>query len=101
MTDLDGNTYLDTSMGFGPMVLGHRPPEVVAALEDQITRGWLHGLPTPLQPELGELLREASPCSDQVVICNTGTEATTYAMRAARAFTGKDKIGLRSRRSPF
>ena len=93
MTDLDGNTYIDTSMGFGPMVLGHRPPEVVAALEDQVKKGWLHGLPTPLQPELGEILREASPSSDQVVFCNTGTEATTYAMRAARAFTGKDRIG--------
>ncbi|MAI78712.1 MAG: hypothetical protein CL917_07220 [Deltaproteobacteria bacterium] len=93
MTDVDGNTYIDTTMGFGPLVLGHRPPEVVAALEDQISKGWLHGIPSPLQPVLGDLLVEASPCSDQVVICNTGTEATSYAMRAARAYTGKQKIG--------
>ena len=92
MTDLDGNIYVDTTMGFGPMVLGHRPPEVVAALEEQLTKGWLHGIPSPLQSELGALLQEASPCSDQVVLCNTGSEATTYAMRAARAHSGKQMI---------
>lgn len=92
LTDVDGNTYIDMTMGFGPCVLGHRPPAVTAALEAQLEKGWHFGIPNAQQAELGQLVEEASPCADKVVFCNTGTEATMYAMRAARAFTGKTKI---------
>ena len=92
MTDVDGNTYIDMTMGFGPCVLGHRPPAVTAALAAQLENGWHFGIPNAQQVELAELVEEASPCADKVVFCNTGTEATMYAMRAARAFTGKPKI---------
>ena len=92
LTDVDGNTYLDMTMGFGPCVLGTRPPAVAAALEAQIEKGWHFGIPNAQQIELAQLVEEASPCADKVVFCNTGTEATMYAMRAARAFTGKPKV---------
>ena len=94
MTDLDGNVYLDMTMGFGPIVLGHRPASVVKALEEQVKNGWHFGIPNRKQTELAEVVREASPCSDHVVFCNSGTEATMYAMRLARAFTGKPKVAL-------
>ena len=92
MTDVDGNTYIDMTMGFGPYVLGHRPACVVEAIEKQIAKGWHFGIPCEQQVELSNLLQEASLCSDTVSFCNTGTEATMYAMRGARAFTGKEKI---------
>lgn len=94
MTDVDGNRYLDMTMGFGPCVLGHRPRSVVVALETQLAKGWHFGIPSALQSALGSLLEAASPCADKVVFCNTGTEATLTAMRVARAFTGKRKIAV-------
>lgn len=92
VTDIDGNEYIDMTMGFGPSVLGHSPPCVEEALEKQIKKGWHFGLPSTHQLELSDLLQAASPCSDSVIFANSGTEATMYAMRAARAFTGKEKI---------
>lgn len=94
LTDVDGKEYIDLTMGFGPHVLGHRPAAVEKALADQITRGWHWGIHNPLQHRLGELLVEAAPCGEQVVFCNTGTEATMYAIRAARAFTGKSVVAV-------
>ena len=94
MTDVDGNTYIDTTMAFGPIILGHNHPVVREAINVQLEKGWLFGLPGEAQFRLGELLTEASPCADEVIWANTGTEATMYAMRAARSFTGKPKIGV-------
>ena len=92
MTDVDGNTYIDMTMGFGPFVLGLRPPCVQTAIEEQIRKGWHFGIPSAPQIELAALVEEASPCADSVIFANSGTEATMYVMRAARAFTGKPKI---------
>ena len=94
VTDVDGNTYIDTTMGFGPIVLGHNHPVVKEAVQKQIEKGWLFGLPSEHQFQLGELLEQASPCTDEMIWANTGTEATMYAMRAARAYTGKPMIGV-------
>ena len=94
ITDVDGNTYIDTTMGFGPIILGHNHPVVREAVDAQLNKGWLFGLPGEAQFELGELLSDASPCGEEVIWANTGTEATMYAMRAARAFTGKSKVGV-------
>jgi len=94
ITDVDGNRYLDLAMGFGSLILGHRPPEVVAAMKAQLDRGWHMIIPTEAQHELAELLVEAVPCADKVVFQNSGTEATMYGMRAARAFTGKDRVAV-------
>lgn len=94
MTDVDGNSYIDLTMGFGPHVLGHRPKVVEQAIAAQTKRGWHFGIHNPLQEPLGRMLIEAGPCVDRVVFCNSGTEATMYAMRLARAFTAKDKVAL-------
>ena len=94
MVDVDGNSYIDMTMGFGPHVMGHRPPPVEAALQAQLQRGWHFGIHNGLQAELAGLIIEASPAADHVVFANSGTEATMYAMRAARAFSGKSKVAL-------
>ena len=87
LTDVDGNVYLDLTGGFGPNVLGNRAEPVQRAIAEQIERGWHWGIHNPLQADLAELLCEASPCADTVAFCNSGTEATMFAMRLARAHT--------------
>jgi glutamate-1-semialdehyde 2,1-aminomutase len=91
--DVDGNWYIDYLLGLGPMILGHRPPSVtravVAAIEE---RGTIFALPTAAEAELAEKIVAAVPSIDQVRLCNTGTEAVLYALRLARAFTGRKKI---------
>ena len=94
MTDVDGNSYLDLAMGFGSLILGHRPREVAEAMRAQIERGWHLILPGEAQHDLAEMLIEASPCAEKVVFQNSGTEATMYGMRVARAFTGKDRVAV-------
>ncbi len=92
--DADGNRYLDTSVGFGLHMLGHGHPEVERAIKDRTELGWMFGIHTTAQMKLAALLHEASPCAERVVFCNTGSEATMYAMRAARAFSGRHRIAL-------
>lgn len=92
--DADGNTYIDTSVGFGLHMLGHRHPLIRDAIIERTDKGWMFGIHTTAQMALAELLKEASPCAERVVFCNTGTEATFYAMRAARGFTGREHIAL-------
>jgi len=94
MTDVDGNTYLDLAMGFGPLILGHRPPEVEAAIRAQLEKCWHTVIPNQGRCELGELMVDAVPCADRVVFTNSGTEATMLGMRAARAFTGKPRVAV-------
>lgn len=94
MTDVDGNRYIDLAMGFGSLILGHRPGEVVAAMRAQIEKGWHLILPGEAQHDLAELLVEAVPCADKVVFQNSGTEATMCGMRVARAYTGKNRIAV-------
>lgn len=92
--DADGNRFLDTSVGFGLHMLGHRHPEIEAAIKARAELGWMFGIHTTAQMKLATLLHEASPCAERVVFCNTGSEATMYAIRAARGFTGRDRIAL-------
>lgn len=94
MWDIDANAYLDLAMGFGSLILGHRPREVLEAMRAQLDKGWHLILPGEAQHDLAELLIEAVPCADKVVFQNSGTEATMCAMRVARAFTGKTRIGV-------
>ena len=94
VTDVDGNEFIDLTMGFGPILLGHNPDLVVNAIKETADLGPHFGLTNPYQGELAELLIEASPCGEKAIFCNSGTEATMYAIRAARAYTGKNKIGL-------
>ena len=94
LTDLDGNRYIDLTMGMGPHVLGHAPPIVVSALKDAVPRGLQYGIHHPHQAPLARLICEAAPAVEQVMFANSGTEATMYAVRAARAHTGKVKVGI-------
>lgn len=92
--DADDNPFLDTSVGFGLHMLGHCHPEVEAAIHERTRLGWMFGIHTTAQMKLAGLLHEASPCAERVVFCNTGSEATMYAIRAARGFTGREHIAL-------
>jgi glutamate-1-semialdehyde 2,1-aminomutase len=94
VTDIDGNSYIDLTMGFGPHILGHSPAVVRDALARQLGRCWHTGIHNAMQERLARLIVEASPCADSVMFCNSGTEATMYAIRAARGFTGKPRIAV-------
>ena len=91
--DVDGNMYIDYLLGLGPMILGHCPRKVTAAVVEQIqNRGTVFALPTAQEAALAEKIIAAVPSVDQVRLCNTGTEAIIYSLRLARAFTGREKI---------
>ena len=92
MTDVDGRSYLDYVLSWGPLILGHCHPEVVEALARVIERGTSFGACTEAEIELAERIREAYPAIERVRLVNSGTEATLSALRLARAATGRDKI---------
>ncbi|MBW1988972.1 MAG: glutamate-1-semialdehyde 2,1-aminomutase [Deltaproteobacteria bacterium] len=92
LTDVDGNRYLDYVGSWGPLILGHRPPEVVEAVEAALARGTSFGAPTALEVELAELVCELYPSMEMVRMVNSGTEAAMSAVRLARAATGRDMI---------
>ncbi|WP_373500022.1 glutamate-1-semialdehyde 2,1-aminomutase [Desulfococcus sp.] len=90
--DVDGNSYIDYVGSWGPMILGHRHPEVIKLIEFELTQGTSFGAPTVLEVRLAEMVRDAVPSIDMVRMVNSGTEATMSAIRLARAFTGRDAI---------
>src|ERR687896_2338054 len=92
MTDVDGRTYVDYVCSWGPMILGHADPEVIAALADALSRGTSYGAPTELEIEMAEEIVSAVPSVEMVRMVNSGTEATMSALRLARGFTGRDRI---------
>ncbi len=93
LKDADGNVYIDYLLGLGPMILGHRPPKVTAAVVDFIQRhGTVFALPHAEETRLARKMAAAVPSLEQIRLCNTGTEAVLYAVRLARAFTGRRKL---------
>jgi glutamate-1-semialdehyde 2,1-aminomutase len=92
LTDADGNELLDYVLGWGPMLLGHGRPEVVAAVERQLKSGVLFGMTSPLEIELAERVRRFYPAAERLRFVATGTEATMAAIRVARAATKRDAI---------
>ena len=90
--DEEGKEYVDYLLGSGPMLVGHAHPEVTAAAQAQIARGTTFFANNRLGVELAEAIVEAVPCAEQVRFVSSGSEADLYAMRAARAFTRRDKI---------
>jgi glutamate-1-semialdehyde 2,1-aminomutase len=92
ITDVDGNEYIDCCLGYGPLILGHGHPGVRAAIESQLEKGWLYGTPTELEIKYAKLVNMYYPTMQMLRFVNTGTEATMGAIRAARGFTGRDKI---------
>lgn len=92
ITDADGNSYIDYVGSWGPMILGHAPPEVIEAIREAAGRGTSYGAPTELEIELAEEIISAYPSIDRVRLTSSGTEATMSAIRLARGFTGRDTI---------
>jgi glutamate-1-semialdehyde 2,1-aminomutase len=88
----DGRRYLDYVGSWGPMILGHAVPSVIAAIRDAAGRGTSYGAPTELEVRFAEKLCEIYPSLDMVRAVSSGTEATMSALRAARGFTGRDQI---------
>jgi glutamate-1-semialdehyde 2,1-aminomutase len=90
--DIDGKEYIDFVLSWGPLVLGHAPPIVLDALEAAMQNGTSFGMPTELEVQLGELIRQRMPHVEMMRFVSSGTEATMSAVRLARAFTGRDSI---------
>ncbi|MET0884328.1 MAG: aminotransferase class III-fold pyridoxal phosphate-dependent enzyme, partial [Acidimicrobiales bacterium] len=91
LTDVDGNEYVDLVCSWGPMLLGHAHPGVLAAVAEAVSRGTSYGTPTEPEVELAEEIVARTPV-DQVRFVSSGTEATMSAIRLARGFTGRDVI---------
>src|SRR6267378_1581843 len=90
--DLDGNQYLDYVGSWGPLILGHAHPRVVAAVTEALQRGASFGAPTELETRLAELVIVAVPSVEMVRFFSSGTEASMSAIRLTRGFTGRDGI---------
>ena len=90
--DADGNKFVDYVCSWGPMILGHSHPQVVAALKKAVTKGTSFGAPTELETTLAKIINAAVPSMEMLRFVNSGTEATMSALRLARAFTKRDKI---------
>ena len=92
ITDADGNRYLDLIGSWGPLILGHAHPEVLAAITEAMASGTTFGAPTEIEVRFAEALRAAVPSMELVRAVSSGTEATMSALRLARGFTGRPKI---------
>jgi len=90
--DVDGNRYIDYMLSWGPLILGHAHPFVVSAVQSAAERGTSFGAPSPLELELGTLIRRLVPSMERIRFVSSGTEATMSALRLARGFTGRTKI---------
>ncbi|MGH2856518.1 MAG: glutamate-1-semialdehyde 2,1-aminomutase [Solirubrobacteraceae bacterium] len=92
ITDVDGNDYIDWVCSWGPLILGHADPEVVAALGEAARRGSTFGAPTPGEVQLAMEVAGRIPSVEMLRMTSSGTEATMSALRLARAVTGRDKV---------
>ena len=90
--DMTGREYIDCILGSGPVIIGHAHPAVVAAVQAQVSQGATYFLLNEPAIRLAEMVVDAVPCAEQIRFVSTGTEATFYAIRIARAFTGRNKV---------
>ncbi|OIB55593.1 glutamate-1-semialdehyde 2,1-aminomutase [Natrialba sp. SSL1] len=91
--DADGNRYIDWVMGLGPLLLGHNLPESVqAGIQQKASEGPMYGTPTEIEVDLAEFVVRHVPSVEKIRFVNSGTEATTSAVRLARGYTGRNKI---------
>ena len=90
--DVDGKEYIDFVLSWGPLVLGHASPMVLDALDKAMQNGTSFGMPTELEVQLGDLIRQRMPHIEMMRFVSSGTEATMSAVRLARAFTSRDVI---------
>ena len=92
ITDVEGTTYIDLVQSYGAVILGHAHPAVTSALAAAAGDGTSYGAPTPREMKLAEAIRERVPSCERVRLMNSGTEATSTAIRLARGVTGRDRI---------
>jgi glutamate-1-semialdehyde 2,1-aminomutase len=92
ITDVEGTTYFDLVQSYGAVILGHAHPAVTAAVRAAVADGTSYGAPTPREMKLAEAIRERVPSCERVRLMNSGTEATSTAVRLARGATGRDRI---------
>ncbi len=92
LEDVDGNTFIDYVMSWGPLIHGHAPAGLVKAIGRAARAGTSFGAPSPLEVELGDRVRRLMPSLERVRFVNSGTEATMSAVRVARAATGRERI---------
>lgn len=92
VTDIDGNEYIDYVAGYGPLILGHAPEQVLAAISKAAKNGAGFGMPTLAETHLANMVINAVPSVELVRFVNSGTEATMSAIRVARSATGKSKV---------
>lgn len=90
--DVDGNSYIDYVLSWGPMILGHAPATVIKAIQQAAANGTSYGAPTELEIQLATMIRDALPSIEQVRLVSSGTEAVMSAVRIARAYTKRDGI---------
>jgi glutamate-1-semialdehyde 2,1-aminomutase len=90
--DVDGNSYLDYVLSWGPMILGHAAPPVINAIKKAAERGTSYGAPTKLEVTLAHMVRDAFPAMEKIRLVSSGTEAVMSAIRVARGFTKRDNI---------
>jgi len=90
--DVDGREYIDYVGSWGPLIFGHRSPEVIEALNQVLAIGTSFGAPTEREVELAELITQLLPSVEKVRLVSSGTEATMSAIRLARGFTGRERI---------
>ena len=91
--DIDGNDYIDYVGSWGPMVVGHAHPQVVKALQEAAARGTSYGAPTLIESQLAKKVMEVYPSIEVIRMVNSGTEATMSALRLARGYTHRNKMG--------
>lgn len=92
MYDVDNNEYIDYIGSWGPHIFGHNPDFIIEALKKAIDNGTSFGAPTEIEVKMAQLITELVPSVEMVRMVNSGTEATMSAIRAARGYTGKEKI---------
>jgi glutamate-1-semialdehyde 2,1-aminomutase len=92
ITDVEGTTYLDLVQSYGAVILGHAHPAITAAVAAAVTDGTSYGAPTPREMKLAEAISARVPSCERVRLMNSGTEATSTAIRLARGVTGRDRI---------
>jgi glutamate-1-semialdehyde 2,1-aminomutase len=92
LVDVDGNQYVDYVGSWGPLIVGHAHPKVVAAVQGAALNGTSYGVPTQLEVEMARKVVEMVPSIEMVRMVNSGTEATMSAIRLARGFTGRKKL---------
>lgn len=92
LTDVDGNSFIDFCMSFGPLILGHADPDVKEDLKNALDNGWSFGACEPYSLKLAEFILSKIPFIEQIRFVNSGTEAVMTALRLARGYTSKTKI---------